>query len=96
MVKGFFDKTLNLEEMQKIKKISFAFIDCDIYESAIPIFEYLNQRVSVGGFVMIDDFSSVDENKNSIYKAWAENDYINKNFIFFSNYSNGQVFRKVS
>ena len=96
LVKGFFDKTLNLEEMQKIKKISFAFIDCDIYESAIPIFEYLNERVSVGGFVMIDDFSSVDENRNSIYKAWTENGYINKNFIFFSNYSNGQVFRKIS
>ena len=47
MVKGFFDKTLNLEEMQKIKKISFAFIDCDIYESAIPIFEYLNQKLSL-------------------------------------------------
>ncbi len=95
LIKGFFDTTLNSNEIQKIKKISFAFIDCDIYESAVPIFNFLKERISIGGFVMIDDFSSIDKNNNSIHKAWLEQEFFSEDFIFFSNYSNGQVFRKV-
>ena len=55
--------------MQEISNVSFAFIDCDIYESSIPILKYLEERVSPGGFIMIDDFTSIDDNQNSIYKA---------------------------
>jgi hypothetical protein len=44
---------------------------------------------------MIDDFSPIDKNNNSIHKAWVEQDSFSEDFIFFSNYSNGQVFRKV-
>ena len=95
LIKGFFNTTLNSNEMQKIKKISFAFIDCDIYESAVPIFSFLKERISIGGFIMIDDFSSIDKNNNSIHKAWLEQGSFNEDFIFFSNYSNGQVFRKI-
>ncbi len=95
LIKGFFDQSLKQDQIQSIKNISFAFIDCDIYESSISIFNYLENRVSVGGFIMIDDFSSVDKNGNSIYKAWEENKKINQDFIFYSNYSNGQVFRRI-
>ena len=95
LIKGFFDQSLKQDQIQSIKNISFAFIDCDIYESSISIFNYLENRVSVGGFIMIDDFSSVDKNGNSIYKAWEENKKIKQDFIFYSNYSNGQVFRRI-
>ena len=43
---------------------------------------------------MIDDFLLLDKNNNSIHKAWLEQGSFNEDFIF-SNYSNGQVFRKV-
>ena len=95
LIQGFFDQSLKQDRIQSIKNISFAFIDCDIYESSISIFNFLENRVSVGGFIMIDDFSSIDKNGNSIYKAWEENKKINQNFIFYSNYSNGQVFRRI-
>ena len=41
------------------------------------------------------DNASIDKNNNSIHKAWVEQDSFSEDFIFFSNYSNGQVFRKV-
>ena len=78
-----------------LKKINFAFIDCDIYESSVPIFQFLESRVAIGGFIMIDDFTSVDENNNSIYKAWSEKYTLSDKFVVYSYYSSGVVFRKV-
>ena len=95
VVKGFFQNSIKTSKMQEISNVSFAFIDCDIYESSIPIFQYLEEKVSLGGFIMIDDFTSIDANQNSIYKAWKENKYFENNFVYYSSYSNGQVFRKV-
>ena len=95
LIKGFFNTTLNSNEMQKIKKISFAFIDCDIYESALPIFSFLKERISIGGFIMIDDFSSIDKNNNSIHKAWLEQGSFNEDFIFFQITLTGKCLEKL-
>ena len=68
------------------------------YSLHAPTGQQLGQSAEVGGvggFIMSDDFSSVDKNGNSIYKAWEENKKINQDFIFYSNYSNGQVFRRI-
>jgi hypothetical protein len=46
-----------------------------------------------GGFLMIDDFTSLDENGNSIYKSFINHFEIGKNVILFSTYSNGHVYR---
>jgi hypothetical protein len=95
IVKGFFEESLKTDLMNEVKKINFAFIDCDIYESSIPIFKFLESRVAIGGFIMIDDFTSVDKNNNSIYKAWSENNTLSDKFVVYSYYSSGVVFRKV-
>ena len=50
------------ERLTKVDKICFAFVDCDIYESSIEVFEYLKPRMVSGGFIMIDDFLNVDNN----------------------------------
>ena len=34
IIDGYFEDTLSSDELQNIENISFAFIDCDIYESA--------------------------------------------------------------
>ena len=43
---------------------------------------------------MIDDFTSIDKNGNSIYKAFKE---IIKSdeYIYFSSYSSGRIYRKL-
>ena len=92
IIEGFFDQSLNNEQLIDIKNISFAFVDCDIYESAEEVFQYLNKRISKGGFIMIDDFTSIDRNGNYIAKSFFDN-FSNRDFILFDIYSNGQTYR---
>ena len=49
-----------------------------------------------GGFIMIDDFTSIDENQNTIMKAFFEVFELNKDVHSYSQYSNGQVFRFIT
>lgn len=90
--KGFFNDSLKTSELLS-RKFSFAFIDCDIYESANDAFKYLQTRLSRGAFIMIDDFSSIDKNGNSIYKSFIEHFEIGNEVILYSTYSNGKVYR---
>jgi len=92
IIEGYFDKTLLDEELQNIKEISFAFIDCDIYESAKVAFKFIKDRLSNGAFVMIDDFTSVDKNGNYIAKCFNEV-FRDKVIVHFDTYSNGQTYR---
>ena len=93
IVKGFFSEVLHNKPLSEIKKISFAFVDCDIYESANEVFEFLKPRIENGGFIMIDDFTSLDQNNNTISKSFFENFKINEEVFTFAHYSNGIVFR---
>lgn len=95
IIKGFFNETLKQDNVNEIKKISFVFIDCDIYESALSIMPFIKDRISIGGIIMIDDFLSIDKNGNSIYKAFIENFNIGKDCILVNTYSNGQVYKIV-
>jgi hypothetical protein len=94
--KGFFEEVVSAKELEELKKISFAFIDCDIYESSQVAFKYLKPRMAQGGFIMIDDFTSIDENQNTIMKAFFEVFELNKEVHSYSQYSNGQVFRFIT
>ena len=96
VIDGYFDEILNSEETLLNNEFSFVFIDCDIYESSLDIFQYIKGKVANGGFIMIDDFTSVDKNGNSIQKAFAQYFTINKDVILFDFYSNGQVFRVIN
>jgi len=91
--KGFFEKVLTDKEVLGVKQISFAFIDCDIFESSESVFKFLKTRMAIGGFVMIDDFTSLDKNGNSIAKSFSNHFQINKDVTIFGYYSNGIIFR---
>ncbi len=65
--KGFFKDSLNTtNDLREINKIKFAFIDCDLYISAIEPMEFLKTRLVKGSYLMIDDFTNIDPNGNSI------------------------------
>ena len=69
-------------------------IDCDIYESSLDVFKHIDKKIVKGGFLMIDDFTSIDKNGNSIYKAF--NETLNQDeYVYFTSYSNGRVFRRI-
>ena len=82
--------------MLRINKVAFAFVDCDIYESTIDIFSFIKKRITNGGFIMIDDYTSIDNNGNTISKSFLENFEINKNVHVFGYYSNGVIFRYIN
>ncbi|NCO02867.1 MAG: hypothetical protein GW903_01600 [Alphaproteobacteria bacterium] len=58
MVKGWYDQTLNDDTANKhnINKVSCAWIDCDFYESTVPVLKFLTKRISVGSILLFDDW----------------------------------------
>ena len=57
-IKGWFKETLaagNAEEYG-IKKIAVAWIDCDLYESTVPVLNFILPHLSVGSVVVFDDW----------------------------------------
>ncbi len=91
--KGYFQEIVETSEFEN-KTFSFVFVDCDIYESSLDVFKYIENRINKGGFLMIDDFTSIDKNGNSIYKAF--NETLDKDkFVYFSSYSSGRIYRRL-
>lgn len=54
VVPGFFDDTLPRFSPQT--KFAFVHVDCDLYTSVRPVLDALYDRVSDGGYIVIDDF----------------------------------------
>jgi len=58
-VKGFYDRSLDAELQVRIRdqeaKIAFACIDCDLYESAVPVFSFIEPLIQEGTVIYIDD-----------------------------------------
>lgn len=57
-VKGWFDKTLTPEtaKTHNLNKVSIAWIDCDFYESTVPVLDFLLPRLSIGSLLIFDDW----------------------------------------
>jgi|GEM_PF-2504282 len=59
-IKGFYKDTLTDELQQEFlarkRKVAFANVDCDLHESAIPVFNFLSPLLAPGSIVNLDDF----------------------------------------
>jgi O-methyltransferase len=58
IAEGSFDQTLTPEFIQQshLKCIAIAYIDCDLYESAVPVFAFLTNLLRQGSILLIDDW----------------------------------------
>lgn len=58
LVKGWFDKTLISSKAKNygIKKIAAAWIDCDLYESTIPVLKFITPYLTKGSVIVFDDW----------------------------------------
>jgi len=70
--KGWFQYTFPLSA-HKINKISFLRLDGDLYESTKICLEYFYPKVVTGGFVVIDDYSSLTGCRKAV------DEYLKKN-----------------
>ena len=56
-VKGFFSETLPGAQVQSVGAIAVLRLDGDMYESTWVTLQHLYNRISVGGYVVADDFN---------------------------------------
>ena len=75
-VKIINDDILNLDKYKKnFNKISFIYIDCNVYEPVKKILETLNSKISRGGIIAFDEA----QNKNNKSEGIAMMEFFNKN-----------------
>lgn len=59
-VPGFYGEVLTTEYAEDFldnrNKISLATVDCDLYESAVPVFSFIENLIQVGTVIYIDDY----------------------------------------
>jgi len=57
IVEGFYDDTLTSGGRDNLpKSIAVAWIDCDLYESTVPVLEFLTHRLVDGSVLIFDDW----------------------------------------
>lgn len=89
VVKGWFDQTLKPENAKAygIDKIAVAWIDCDLYESTVPILKFITPYLSVGSVILFDDWrcfrNSPEFGEQRACREWlAENPQISLRELF--------------
>jgi len=57
-VKGWFNNTLILKNAKNygLEKIAVAWIDCDLYESTVPVLKFITPYLSIGSVIIFDDW----------------------------------------
>jgi hypothetical protein len=57
-IEGWYDDTLNEEtrSAHRLDKLAFAWIDCDLYESTVPVLKFITPMLSVGTVLLFDDW----------------------------------------
>jgi len=57
IVEGFFDETLTPgSSNRKPGQISIAWVDCDLYESTVPVLDFLTDKLAEGSVLIFDDW----------------------------------------
>lgn len=55
---GWFDKTLtkHTAETHKLKRVSIAYIDADLYQSTVPVLRFISNLITQGSILLFDDW----------------------------------------
>jgi O-methyltransferase len=94
IIKGYFSDSLKEINQKETNSIAFAFIDCDIYDSSKDIINFLENRLSNGSFLMIDDYYNLDQKGKSIHHSLFENENLYKKLYRVSSYGlNGVIYK---
>lgn len=78
LVEGWFDQTLADGDPRSadIGKVAAAWIDCDLYESTVPVLDFLTSRLPVGSVLLFDDWrcyrNLADFGQQRACREWLE------------------------
>lgn len=60
IIQGYYNnsltKRLQAELLSAKRKIAFVNVDCDLYESAVPVFKFITPLIQEGSVIYIDDY----------------------------------------
>ena len=76
---GWFDKVLNENTMKKLplEKASVIWIDSDLYESAVPVLNFITDYLQNGTLIIFDDWfcfrGDPEKGEQKAFKEWLEN-----------------------
>jgi O-methyltransferase len=77
-VPGWFDKSLapGAPKIAGLAKVAAAWIDCDLYESTVPVLRFLTDRLSIGSVLLFDDWRCFrnlpDRGEQRACREWLE------------------------
>jgi hypothetical protein len=77
-IPGWFDETLNSNLANEImlSSISVAWIDCDLYESTVPVLDFLTDYLKTGTVIVFDDWrcfrNHPDFGEQKACREWLE------------------------
>lgn len=101
-VKGWFSETLSPQNaaLTGIDKVAVAWIDCDFYESTVPVLDFLTSRLSIGSALSFDDWhcyrNHPDFGQQLAVREWLEKNPQLSLSPLFSFGWNGMVFTVTS
>jgi hypothetical protein len=76
IVEGFFDQTLREPELIPLESVAVAWVDCDLYESTVPVLDYLTDRLVPGAVLAFDDWycfhGARDKGESRACAEWLE------------------------
>jgi O-methyltransferase len=78
LVKGWYDKVLNGDTKQQlsIRKAAFIFIDCDLYESTVPVLNFITDYLQSGTVVAFDDWycfrGDPEKGEQKAFNEWLD------------------------
>jgi len=78
IVEGWFDQSLAKGDhrIAGLGKVAAAWIDCDLYESTVPVLDFLTDRLSVGTVLLFDDWRCFrnlpDRGEQRACREWLE------------------------
>lgn len=80
LTKGYFDNTLNnnLKEKLDIGCAAIIWIDCDLYDSTVPVLNFITDYLVSGTFLVFDDWFSFAGDSNA-GEIRATNEWLEKN-----------------
>jgi Macrocin-O-methyltransferase (TylF) len=65
--KGYFSKTLfeQLRQIEEFCPVSICVIDVDLYDSCIPVLDFVQHYLVVGSIILFDDFNQAGEDNSA-------------------------------
>ncbi len=74
LMKGLFCNTLPVFKKLTLKNcpISFIHVDCDLYESAKDVFDFLGDNIVSGSILVFDEFYNYEGHEKDEFKAFEE------------------------